>query len=303
MHLITLLDWEADQVRAVLELARELKARAKAGALEPVLARKTLALLFEKASMRTRVSFEVAMTQLGGHVTYLSRDDVNLGVREPIKDGARVLSRYVDAIAARVYDHSTVEQLAAYSSVPVINALSDRYHPCQALADMLTIQERFEGPARVAFIGDGNNVARSLAIGCAKLGYPFTIAVPPAYGLDAAFLARVREAAVAGGDSIRVVETPAEAARDADVLYTDVWTSMGQEAEAERRKRDFAGFCVDADLLALAAERCIVMHDMPAHRGQEITDEVIEGPQSAVFDQAENRLHAQRALLRMLMGT
>ncbi len=294
MHLITLLDWEESQVRAVLELAHELKARARAGTLEPVLTRKTLALLFEKASMRTRVSFEVAMVQLGGHVTYLSRDDVNLGVREPIKDGARVLARYVDAIAARVYDHATVEQLAAYSSVPVINALSDLYHPCQALADMLTIQERFEGPVRVAFVGDGNNMARSLAIICTKLGYPLCIATPPDYGLDTAFLAKV--------DGVRTVQDPAEAAAGADVLYTDVWTSMGQEAEAERRRRDFAGFCVDAALLARASERCIVMHDMPAHRGEEITDEVIEGPHSAVFDQAENRLHAERALLQMLLG-
>ncbi len=294
MHLITLLDWEADQIRAVLDLAHELKARVRAGTLEPVLAGKTLALLFEKASMRTRVSFEVAMTQLGGHVTYLSRDDVNLGVREPIKDGARVLARYVDAIAARVYDHATVQQLAAYSSVPVINALSDAYHPCQALADMLTIEERFEGPVQVAFVGDGNNASRSLAIICSKLGYPFTIAVPPAYAFDDEFLAKV--------DGIRTVEGPAEASAGADVLYTDVWTSMGQEAEAERRRRDFAGFCVDAALLARASERCIVMHDMPAHRGEEITDEVIEGPQSAIFDQAENRLHAERALLHMLVA-
>jgi ornithine carbamoyltransferase len=297
MHLTTLLDWEADRIRAVLDLAHELKARARAGTLKPTLARKTLALLFEKASMRTRVSFEVAMTQLGGHVTYLSRDDVNLGVREPIRDGARVLSRYVDAIAARVYDHTAVEQLAAYATVPVINALSDLYHPCQALADMLTIEEHFgrsAGTVQVAFIGDGNNVSRSLAIICSKLGCPFTIAVPPAYAFDPRFLAKV--------PGTRVVASPVEAARGADVLYTDVWTSMGQEDEAERRRSDFAGFCLDADLLALASRRCIAMHDMPAHRGEEITDEVIEGPQSAVFDQAENRLHAERALLQMLVG-
>ena len=304
MHLITLLDWEADRIRAVLDLAHELKKRARAGTLEPVLARKTLALLFEKASMRTRVSFEVAMTQLGGHVTYLSRDDVNLGVREPIKDGARVLARYVDGIAARVYDHATVEQLAAYSSIPVINALSDLYHPCQALADMLTIEEHFRGPAkaRVAFIGDANNVARSLAIICARLGLHYTIAVPAAYGFEDAFLSEVRDAARQGGGSIAVVHSPVEAARGADVLYTDVWTSMGQEAESEQRRRDFAGFCLDARLVALASKRCIIMHDMPAHRGEEIADEVIEGPQSAVFDQAENRLHAERALLQMLIG-
>jgi len=304
MHLITLLDWEADRIRAVLELAHELKRQARNGTLKPVLARKTLALLFEKASMRTRVSFEVAMTQLGGHVTYLSKDDVNLGVREPIKDGARVLARYVDAIAARVYDHATIEELARYSTIPVINALSDRWHPCQALADMMTIQERFEEPARarVAFIGDANNVARSLAVICAKLGLRYTIAVPPAYAFDAAFLTQVSAIAEAGGGSIRVTHCPAEAGEGADVLYTDVWTSMGQEAEAEQRRRDFAGFCLDAALLERASEHCIVMHDMPAHRGEEISDEVIEGPRSAVFDQAENRLHAERALLQMLLA-
>ncbi len=294
MHLITLLDWEADQIRNVLGLAHELKARARDGGLEPTLARKTLALVFEKASMRTRVSFEVAMTQLGGHVTYLSRDDVNLGVREPIKDGARVLSRYVDVIAARVYDHATVEQLAAYATVPVINALSDAYHPCQALADMMTIEERFDGPVNVAYVGDGNNAGRSLAVICSKLGYPFTIAVPPAYAFGDDFLSKV--------SGVRTVHDPAEAAEGTDVLYTDVWTSMGQEDEAERRRQDFAGFCVDAALLARASERCIVMHDMPAHRDEEITDEVIEGPQSAIFDQAENRLHAERALLQMLLS-
>ena len=304
MHLMTLLDWEADQIRAVLDLGHELKKRARAGTLEPVLAHKTLALLFEKASMRTRVSFEVAMTQLGGHVIYLTKDDVNLGVREPVKDGARVLSRCVDGIAARVYDHATVEELAAYSTVPVINALSDLHHPCQALADMMTIEERFREPSkvRVAFIGDANNVARSLAIICAKLGLRYTIAVPPAYTFDDAFLSEVRDVASGSGGAITVVGSPAEAARGADVLYTDVWTSMGQEAEAEQRKRDFAGFCVDARLVALASKRCIVMHDLPAHRGEEITDEVIEGPHSVVFDEAENRLHAQRALLQMLMG-
>ncbi len=304
MHLITLLDWDAGRIRDVLALAHELKAKARKGALEPVLQRKTLALLFEKASMRTRVSFEVAMTELGGHVTYLSRDDVNLGVREPIKDGARVLSRYVDGIAARVYAHQTVEELAAHSSVPVINALSDQAHPCQALADVLTIEEKAEDPAsaRIAFIGDANNVARSLAGVCAKLGLHFTIACPPGYAFDEPFLAQVRQIAADSGGSIRVTDSPAKAADQADVLYTDVWVSMGQEEETERRRRAFAGFRIDGDLLAKASKGCIVMHDMPAHRGEEITDEVMEGPQSVVFEQAENRLHAQRALLQMLLG-
>ncbi len=304
MHLVTLLDWEADRIRDVLALAHQLKAEARAGRLKPALERKTLALLFEKASMRTRVSFEVAMTQLGGHVTYLSRDDVNLGRREPIKDGARVLSRYVDGIAARTYSHATVEELAAHSMVPVINALSDRAHPCQALADVLTIQERFENPAelKIAFIGDANNVSRSLAVVCAKLGLNFTVACPPGYAFGAEFRAQVADLTGAGGGEFTVCHSPAEAAEGADVLYSDVWTSMGQEEEAQKRRAAFAGFCVDQALLARASARAIVMHDLPAHRGEEITDEVIEGPRSAVFDQAENRLHAQRALLQLLLG-
>ena len=303
MHLITLLEWEPDQIRALLSLAHELKAKAREGALQPALEGKTLALLFEKPSMRTRVSFEVAMRQLGGHVTYLSSADVNLGAREPVKDGARVLSRYVDGIAARVYSHQTVEELAAYSTVPVINALSDLAHPCQALADIQTVQERFGGlrDVRIVFIGDANNVARSLAVICAKLGVDFTIACPPGYGFDGEFLGRLAEPCKASGGNLRRADSPADAAEGADVLYTDVWTSMGREAEAEERLKAFAGYCIDADLVALASERAIVMHDMPAHRGEEITDEVLEGQRSIVFDQAENRLHAQRALLQLLL--
>jgi ornithine carbamoyltransferase len=304
VHLITLLDWDSERIREALALAGELKARVRGGRLEPVLSRKTLALLFEKSSMRTRVSFEVAMVQLGGHVTYLSRDDVNLGKREPIKDGARVLARYVDCIAARTYAHATVEELARYSSVPVINALSDFAHPCQALADLQTIQERFEDVAgvRIAFIGDANNVSRSLAIISAKLGLSFTVATPPDYSFSDAFLDRIGPVAAETGAQIEVVHSPAEAATGADVLYTDVWVSMGQEEETQRRRTAFEGYCIDGELLALASDRAIVMHDMPAHRGEEITDEVIEGPRSAVFDQAENRLHAERALLHMLVG-
>jgi ornithine carbamoyltransferase len=303
-HLLTLLDWQPEEIRTVLDLAHELKDRARRQALEPTLQRKTLALLFEKASMRTRVSFEVAMTQLGGHVTYLSRADVDLGVREPIKDGARVLSRYVDGIAARVDAHRTVEELAAHSTVPVINALSDLAHPCQALADLMTIEERFQDPKelKIAFVGDANNVARSLAAISAKMGLKLTVACPPAYGFDGAFLNQVNEVAAHSGGAITVTRSPAEAARGADVLYTDVWVSMGQEEETERRRHAFAGFCVDARLLAMAAPDAIVMHDLPAHRGEEIADDVMEGAQSVVFDQAENRLHAERGLLQMLLG-
>jgi len=301
MHLITLMDWETERIRELLALAHELKGRARAGTLEPTLRRKTLALLFEKPSMRTRVSFEVAMTQLGGNSIYLSQSDVNLGKREPIKDGARVLARYVDGVAARTFAHATVEELAAYSSVPVINALSDGAHPCQALADVLTIQERFPEPekARVVFVGDANNVARSLAILCAKLGMDFTVACPPDYSFSEEFVASVKSNT---GAAPAVCHDPSEAVEGASVVYTDVWTSMGQEAESEARRQAFAGYCVDATLVALAAPDAIVMHDLPAHRGEEITDEVIESPQSAVFDQAENRLHAQRALLQMLLA-
>jgi ornithine carbamoyltransferase len=304
MHLITLLDWETDRVRELLALAHELKARAGEGELEPTLAGKSLALLFEKRSMRTRVSFEVAMTQLGGHAVYLSREDVDLGAREPIKDGARVLSRYVDGIAARVNSHASVEELAAYAEVPVINALSDMAHPCQALADALTIQEHFPDAdgVKVAFIGDANNVSRSLAVVCARLGLQFAIAGPIDYGFEAGFAERVGALAAETGATFAAVASPAEAVADADVIYTDVWTSMGQEAEAEERRRAFAGFCVDEELVARAPEHVIVMHDMPAHRGEEITDGVIEGPNAVLFDQAENRLHAERALLQMLLG-
>ncbi|NLW51103.1 MAG: ornithine carbamoyltransferase [Candidatus Brocadiaceae bacterium] len=301
MHLITLMDWEPDRICELLSLAHDLKARARAGTLEPTLRRKTLALLFEKPSIRTRVSFQVAMTQLGGSSIYVSQADANLGKREPIKDGARVLARYVDGVAARTFAHETVEQLAAYSSVPVINALSDAAHPCQALADVLTIQERFEEPeaARVVFVGDANNVSRSLATLCAKLRMDFTLACPPEYSFTDDFMATLHSTT---GRRIVVCHDPAQAAAGADVLYTDVWTSMGQEAEAEARKKAFAGFCVDAALVARAAPGVIVMHDLPAHRGEEISDDVIEGPHSAVFDQAENRLHAERALLQMLLA-
>jgi len=303
-HLVTLMDWEPADVRHVLTLSRELKADARAGRLEPTLPRRTLALLFEKASMRTRVSFEVAMTQLGGSTVYLSKEDVNLGRREPIKDGARVLARCVDVVAARVYSHAVIEELAAYSSVPVINALSDAAHPCQALADALTIMERIERPeeAKIVFVGDGNNVARSLATVCARLGWPFTLACPEGYGFDEGFLARIDKAAAQTGATVSTVGTPREAAEGADVLYTDVWTSMGQEAEAEQRRSDFAAFTLNDELVALGSDDCIVLHCLPAVRGEEITDSVIEGPHSAVFDQAENRLHAERGLLQMLLA-
>ncbi len=303
-NLVTLLDWEAGEIREVLDLAARTKAEVRRGRFQHMLGGRTLALVFEKASMRTRVSFEVAMTQLGGRSIYLSKSDVDLGRREPVKDGARVLSRYVDAIAARVFEHSTVEQLAAYATVPVINALSNRAHPCQALADMMTIEERLATTdyISVAYIGDANNVAWSLGIICGKLGIDYVLACPEAYRFDADALATLEGIAEAGGASFTLAASPAEAAEGAHVLYTDTWVSMGQEKEAEERRRDFDGYQIDAELVARADEGAIIMHCLPAHRGSEITDEAIESPQSAVFDQSENRLHAQRALLQLLLA-
>ena len=303
-HFLAVSDWTPEDIQGVLKLAHGMKADIRKGPLKHSLAGKTLALLFEKSSLRTRASFEVAMTQLGGATISLPKSDVDLGSREPVKDGARVLSRYVDGIAARVFAHATLEELAAYSTVPVINALSDCEHPCQALADIMTVEERFPNrrDVTVAFIGDANNVARSLALICAKLGYGYRIAAPKGYQFDKAFCDRTRALAMAGGTSFQATDSPAEAAAGAHVLYTDTWISMGQEDEAEKRKRDFRGYCIDARLSQKAAKDHIVLHCLPAYRGSEITDEVIEGPHSAVFDQAENRLHTQRALLHILMG-
>lgn len=303
-HLITLMDWSREDIEEVLSSAHKLKKNVSEGALSHSLSDKTLALVFEKASMRTRVSFEVGMTQLGGTSVYLSKDDVNLGKREPVKDGARVLARYVDGVAARVYEHEVVEELAEYSSVPIINALSDFAHPCQALADIMTLQEQFADVSSltVAYIGDANNVARSLAVACAKLGVDYRIAAPDDYQFAPEFEESVEEIVQHSGSEFTVLDDPGEAAREANALYTDTWVSMGQEEEAETRRRLFRGYCIDEELLDRAEENCVVLHCLPAYRGSEITNEVIEGQQSVVFDQAENRLHAQRALLELLMG-
>jgi ornithine carbamoyltransferase len=298
--LLSIVDLTPEELRGTLEMAL----RMKQGGCAPLLQGKTLALLFEKASLRTRVSFDVAMRQLGGHAIYLSQAEVGLGQRESIADIARVLSRYVDAIAARTFAQSTLEALANYASVPVINALSDDEHPCQAAADLLTIYEkkgRFAGLS-LAFVGDGNNVAASLAQGSAMVGMDFAMASPDGYGLPASVLAQAERLASQTGASVRVVTAPEEAVRGADVVYTDVWTSMGQEDQQGERLRDFAGYQVNQRLLSLAAPDAIFMHDLPAHRGEETVDEVIDGPQSVVLDQAENRLHAQRAILALLMG-
>ena len=297
---LSIADLTPDELQLLLDTAVRLKAHGR----PELLTGRTLAMIFEKPSLRTRVSFQIAMTDLGGHAIYLSQDEVGLGVREPVKDVARVLSRYVDVIAARTYAHATVQELAEHAAVPVINALSDAEHPCQALADLLTIRERFGRvkDIRIAYIGDGNNVARSLLLAAAMLGGRVTMATPAGYEPPGDLLEAATGYAHAADGEVRIVRAPVEAADGADVVYTDVWTSMGQDRERGRRQHDFAGYQVNLALLRHAAPHAVVMHDLPAHRGEEIVDEAIESPQSAIFDQAENRLHAQRALLALLLA-
>jgi ornithine carbamoyltransferase len=269
-----------------------------------ILDKKILALVFEKPSLRTRLSFEVAMRQLGGQAIYLSPAEVGLGQRESVPDVANVLSRFVDVIAARTFSHQTVVDLAKNASVPVINALDDLEHPCQALADLLTVNEKkgdFKG-LKVAYIGDGNNVANSLGLACALVGADFRIASPKGYEISPDVLSNVRKYADGNGSEVLCITDPREAAKGADVVYTDVWTSMGQESEAEIRSQAFAGYQVTTELLAQAKEDVIFMHPLPAHRGQEVSVEVMDSPHSVVFDQAENRLHAQKALLAEMLG-
>ena len=299
-HLISLSDWSKDDLERLLELAVQLKAEWRTGGNTPVLAGKVLAMVFQKPSLRTRVSFEMAMKHLGGDAMMLGPSEIGLGKRESIGDVARVLSGYVQGIMARVFDHEHVVELARYASVPVINGLSDDRHPCQALADILTIHERFGSlqGLKFAFIGDGNNVAASSVIACAKYGLDFAIASPPGYALDGAV---IDEARGLGDIKIETFLEPEDAVRDADVVYTDTWVSMGQEDEVAARLALFEPYQVNTELLKLAKPTAIVLHCLPAHRGQEITDEVADGPQSMIFPQAENRLHAQKAVLVELM--
>ncbi|QCS44064.1 ornithine carbamoyltransferase [Natrinema versiforme] len=297
-HFLDVDDLSEAELFTVLDRADEYKRAVEAGDDHSDLSGQTLGMLFQKASTRTRVSFETGMTQLGGHAIFLGEDDIQLGRGEPLKDTSRALSRYVDAVMARVFKHENVEVLAEYSSVPIVNGLTDDAHPCQTLADLLTIREHeggFEDVSAV-WIGDGNNVAQSFALGCALTDIDLTIATPEGYEVDNAVLERAREL---GGDPT-VTTDPVEAATDADVIYTDVWISMGQEDERDVRMNDFEGFQVCSDLLEHAPEAS-VMHCLPAHRGEEVTDDVIEGERSIVFDQAENRLHAQKALLSWLL--
>jgi ornithine carbamoyltransferase len=297
--LTAITDFTPDESVAVLELAAKMKRDRPQG----ILAGKTLVTLFEKPSLRTRVTFDVAMTQLGGHAIYMQPAEIQLGVRERIEDVARCLSRWVDGITARTFVHDTVTRLAEHASVPVINALSDFEHPCQAYADYQTIIERKGDPKRlrVCYVGDGNNVCHSLMLLAAQVGSEFVAACPDGYHPDPSVLASAQEIAMGTGGSVAVETAPRIGAKGADVLYTDVWTSMGQEAETERRRSVFRDYQINSDLLQYAKPDAIVLHCLPAHRGEEITDEVMEGGQSAIFDQAENRLHSEKAILAALL--
>jgi ornithine carbamoyltransferase len=296
--LLAICDLQPGELDQIVKTAVAMKRDGSAS----LLAGRTVALLFERPSLRTRVSFEVGVAQLGGRCIYLSPQEIGLGQREPLRDVARVLSRYVDALVVRTPSQETLAELAHWAEIPVVNALSDHEHPCQALADMLTIFEakgRFQG-LKVAYFGDGNNVARSLLFACSQLGASLTLASPPGYELSPDDFAKAN-AVAASGAVPKAVEDPVEAATGADVLYTDVWTSMGQEGESRARRKAFRGYTVDRTLLAHAATDAIVMHDLPAHRGEEISDDVIESAQSVVFQQAENRLHAQKAALALIL--
>jgi ornithine carbamoyltransferase len=294
-HLTAVDDLSAGELAAVLDRAAAVKSGAEDAS--DALDGRTLGMLFEKPSTRTRVSFETGMTQLGGHAIFLGPEDVGLGGREPIRDLSRVLSRYVDCVMARLFDHATLVELAEYATVPVVNGLTDAAHPCQTLADLLTLRELFGDLAdvRVAWVGDGNNVAQSFALGAALAGVDLVVATPEGYGLDDDVVARAADL----GTAPAVVDDPATAVADADVVYTDVWVSMGEEDEREEKLAAFDGFQVDEALLAGTDAR--LMHCLPAHRGEEVTDDVVEGDRSVVWQQAENRLHAQKGLLLELL--
>ncbi len=299
-HFLAIADLSSAEFKQYLDTAKKLKAEWRKGGNKPLLKNQVLGMVFQKPSLRTRVSFDMGMLQLGGHALYLSPNEIGLGQRESIADVARVLARYVNGIMARVFAHAHVVELAQYSSVPVINGLSDWEHPCQALADTMTIVECFgklKG-LKVAFFGDGNNVARSLMFACALGGANFWCASPQGYELDGASVDKAR----AMGGTVTLTNDPQAAAREADALYTDVWASMGQEAQAAERARIFPPYQINAALVALAKPKAVVLHCLPAHRGAEITDEVMDGPHSVVFAQAENRMHAQKAVLALLMG-
>jgi ornithine carbamoyltransferase len=301
-HFVSLIDSTAEELTYLLNEAARLKADAQRGSRPPLLAGRVLGMIFEKPSLRTRASFEAAMAHLGGTSIFLSASDGPIGQRESVADFARTLSHYVDAVVLRTFKHSTIEEFASHARVPVINGLSDVCHPCQVLGDLLTIQEHFEGGIRgktLVFVGDGNNVARSLALGCGKLGARFILAAPERYRFDANFVQTFQR--VCGNGELIQNGIPAHAVGKADIIYTDVWTSMGQEQESELRRADFADFQVNAQLLAQAPPHSRLMHCLPAHRGEEVTSDVLDGQHSIVFEQAGNRMHAQKALIKWLM--
>ncbi len=301
-HLLRLSGYTPDEILQVLALGLKLKKQLKEGLRPPLLAGKVLAMIFTKSSTRTRVSFETGIYQLGGMGMFLSSNDIQLGRGEPISDTAQVLSRMVDGIMIRTFAQSDVEGLAQYGTIPVINGLTDLLHPCQILADLMTYYEHkgsFSG--KMAFIGDGNNVANSLLVGCAKLGLNISVGCPKGFEPDAEVLAAAKEAAAQSGAQIVITNDPKEAAENADAVYTDVWASMGQEKDAQQKYKSFEGFQVNTELTSLCKPDYIFLHCLPAHRGEEVTAEVIDGPNSVVFDEAENRLHAQKAVMVLLM--
>jgi ornithine carbamoyltransferase len=301
--LLRISDWSADELRSVLHLADDLPARRARREPHHLLPGRTLGMIFEKHSTRTRVSFEVGMSQLGGEALFLPMGELHLARGESLRDTALVLSRYVDAIVFRAFDQADIDELARHASVPVVNGLSDTSHPCQALADLMTIRERFgrlEG-VRVGYFGDGNNVCASLMVAATAFGMDVVVSTPPGFEPTERAVRHARENATRSGGAVEVVADPREAARNADVLYTDVWVSMGQEVERDRRLRAFAGYGIDGEKLALAGADARVMHCLPAHFGEEISEDALYGPQSIVWDQAENRLHAQKALLALVV--
>ena len=295
--------WTSEELKTVLDLADELKELQRKREPHAVLPGRMLGMIFQKPSTRTRVSFEVGIGQLGGHGLYLAASDLQLGRGETIKDTANVLGRYLDAIVIRTFAQEDVEEMAQHAGVPVINGLTDYAHPCQALADLMTIRERHGrlSGVRLGYVGDGNNVCVSLMVAAARFGMRFVAATPEGYEPDSTAVTAARRAAVQMGGTVELTRDAAEAAREAYVLYTDVWTSMGQEEDAEQRRTDLAGYAITDELLALAHPECIVLHCLPAHYGEEITEEILHGPQSAVWDQAENRLHSQKALMALII--